>query len=110
MMNKDLGYKKEAILNFETPFDTVASHRIQLLNEIKSFPEVQLASTGFEPPAMEGAAFGNIKYIEEKKEVKENVQLRWGDTNYIKVYQIKLLAGRNVRQGDSVNEFLVNET
>jgi putative ABC transport system permease protein len=109
VLTKDLGFKKEAILNFETPFDRVASHRVQLLNEIESFPEVQLASTGFEPPAMEGAAFGNIKYVDGKKEVKVNVQLRWGDTNYIKVYQIKLLAGRNVRQGDSVNEFLINE-
>ena len=109
MLNKDLGFKKEAILNFETPFDSVASHRIQLLNEIKSIPEVQLASTGFEPPAMEGAAFSNIKYVDGKKEVKINVQIREGDTNYIKVYQIKLLAGRNVRQGDGVNEFLINE-
>ncbi len=110
MLNKDLGYKKEAILNFEMPFDTISSHRTQLLNEIKSLPEVQLTSTGFEPPAMEGMAFGNIIYADGKKEVKENVQLRWGDTNYLKVYEIKLLAGRNVRQGDSVNEFLINET
>ena len=43
------------------------------------------------------------------KEVKGNVQIRWGDSNYIKVYQIKLLAGRNVRQGDSVKEYLINE-
>jgi len=108
--NKDLGFNKEAVLNFEMPFDTVKTHSIQLLNEIKSIPEVQLASIGFAPPAMQGAAFGNIKYNDGKKEVKENVQVRWGDSNYVKVYQIKLLAGRNVRQGDSVNEYLINET
>jgi putative ABC transport system permease protein len=109
-LNKDLGFKKEAILNFELPFDTVKTHSIQLLNEIKAIPEIQLASIGFEPPAMEGAAFGNLKYNDGKKDIKENVQVRWGDSNYIKLYQIKLLAGRNVRQGDSVNEYLINNT
>ena len=109
-LNADLGFKKEAILNFEMPRDTVASHPAQLLNAIKSIPEIEMASAGFEPPAMEGGAFANIQYKDGKKEVKINVQLRWGDTNYIKVYQIKLLAGRNIREGDSINEFLINNT
>jgi len=109
-LNTDLGYKKEAIINFELPRDTVASHASQLMNEIKAIPGVELASKGFLPPAIEGAAFSNIKYNDGKKDIKVNVQIRWGDTNYIKIYQIKLLAGRNVFEGDSIKEVLVNET
>jgi putative ABC transport system permease protein len=109
-LNADLGFRKDAILNFEMPRDTSRSHHAQLMDEIKAIPEIQMASMGFLPPAMEGAAFTNIKYDDAKKESKINVQIRWGDTNYIKVYQIKLLAGRNVAASDSTQELLINET
>ncbi len=38
------------------------------------------------------------------------MQIRWGDSNFIKIYQIKILAGRNVHTSDSVKELLINET
>jgi putative ABC transport system permease protein len=109
-LNKDLGYRKAAILNFQIPFDTVAVHQTRLLSAIQAIPEVELASLGFFPPANEGAAFSNIRYEEGKNQVKVNVQIRWGDSNYIKLYQIHLLAGRNVQSADRTKEILVNET
>ncbi|HKO81430.1 MAG TPA: FtsX-like permease family protein, partial [Chitinophagaceae bacterium] len=109
-LNKDLGFRKEAILTFETPFDTSANHGRQLLNEIKSIPEVEMTSRGFFSPADAGAAFTNIVYHNGKEEIRPNVQIRWGDTNYLKVYQIKLLAGRNIEQSDTIKEFIINET
>jgi putative ABC transport system permease protein len=107
-LNKDLGFRKDAIINFETPFDTIASHSVKLLNEVNAIPEIELVSTGFLSPASTGVAFTNIKYA-GKEDLKEQVQLRWGDSNYIKVYQINILAGRNVRKTDSFQEFLINE-
>jgi putative ABC transport system permease protein len=109
-LNKDLGFRKDAILTFETPFDTIANHAQQLLTEIKSIPEVEIASRGFFSPADAGAAFTNISYHNGKEEIKPNTQIRWGDTNYLKVYQIKILAGRNVEQSDTMKEFIINET
>ncbi|MEP7141908.1 MAG: FtsX-like permease family protein [Ferruginibacter sp.] len=109
-LNADMGFNKEAIINFDMPRDTVASHGKQLLNEIKSLPGVAIASTGFLAPASEGAAFTDLAYNNGKEGVKPNTQIRWGDTDFIKVYQIKLLAGRNVLQSDSIKEFLVNES
>ena len=110
-LNADMGFRKDAILSFDVPRqDTVANHRTQLLNEIKSIPGVQMASRGFLTPADKGAAFTNIKYTGAANENKESVQLRWGDTSYLKLFNIKLLAGRNVRESDTVKEFLINET
>lgn len=108
-MNADMGFKKDAILTFEMPPDTVAVHSKQLLNEIQSIPEVEIASTGFLSPADVGVAFTNITY-NERKDVTANVQIRWGDPNYLKVYQIKLLAGRNVEPSDTMKELIINET
>lgn len=108
-MNADLGFKKDAILTFDMPRDTVAAHGRQLLHEIQSIPEVEIASTGFLSPADIGVAFTNISPT-GGKDVKANVQIRWGDPNYLKVYQVKLLAGRNVVASDTMKEFVINET
>lgn len=108
-LNADMGFRKDAILSFDLPRqDTVADHRTVLLNEIKAIPGVQMASRGFLTPADEGAAFTDIKY--EGSDYKENVQLRWGDSNYLKLFKVKILAGRNVETSDTIKEFLVNET
>jgi hypothetical protein len=68
---------------------------------------VQLASRGFLTPADEGEAFTDIKF--EGSNYNQSVQLRWGDTNYLKLFNIKILAGRNVQQSDTIREFLINE-
>ncbi len=106
-LNADMGFKKEAIINFDTPRDTVASHTPQLLNAINAVPEVELASTGFFSPADIGVAFTNLSYA-GKKDLQANIQIRWGDSNYLHVYQIKLLAGRNVQQSDTMKELIIN--
>ncbi len=109
-LNKDLGYRKEAILNFEIPRDTVADHRQHLLNSISQLSGVQLVSTGFLPPAMEGGAYSNMSYNNGKEEIKVPVQIRWGDPNYLRLYNISILAGRNIREGENIQEILVNES
>lgn len=109
-LNTDLGFKKDAIVSFDVPRDTVPGHRTQLLNEIKNIPGVQMVSRGFLTPADEGAAFSDIAYNDGQKEIRETVQIRWGDTNYLELFNIKLLAGRNVEQSDTIKEFVINET
>ena len=113
-LTADMGFRKDAVLNFSTPFtprDTMAKAKVSaLMNKLRAMPGIQLASQGFLAPAVEGAAFGNIIYKDGAKEVKENVQVRWGDENYIKVYQVKLVAGRNVTFNDSIKECLINES
>jgi putative ABC transport system permease protein len=108
-LNADMGFATKSIITFDIPHDTVAAHNQQLLNEIVLLPEVQLAGTGFFSPADQGVAYTNVLYP-EKKDVKANVQIRWGDPNYIRMYQIKLLAGRNIMASDTMKEFLINQT
>jgi putative ABC transport system permease protein len=109
-LSQDLGYRKEAIINFEIPRDTVSSHGERLANGIRSIPGVQMVSVGYMAPAMEGGAFGNVKFNNGKEEITPSVQLRWGDPSYIDLYNIKITAGRNIREGKNINEALINET
>ncbi|HTL08279.1 MAG TPA: FtsX-like permease family protein, partial [Chitinophagaceae bacterium] len=110
-IHSDLGFNKEAILSFELPRDTVKTNAPRLLKKIQSLPGVAMASTGFLSPADEGAAYGNIMFDNGKELVKPavEVQLRWGNPDYIKLYGLSLVAGRNVLPSDTIKEFLVNE-
>jgi predicted permease len=108
-LNADLGFNKDAIITFEAPRDKDASHTQQLINTINAIPEVEIASAGFLAPADKGVAFTNVSYA-PKKDIKANIQIRWGDPNYLNVYKIKLLAGRNVAPSDTMREFVINET
>jgi putative ABC transport system permease protein len=108
-LNTDLGFNKDGIITFEIPRDTVAAHSKQLLTVINAIPGVETASLGFLSPADKGVSFTNVFYA-AKPDVKTNIQIRWGDTNYLKVYKLKLLAGRNVAASDTMKEFLINDT
>jgi ABC-type antimicrobial peptide transport system permease subunit len=106
----DLGFRKEAILSFTLPRDTVADHRQYLLGQINGMPGVEMTSAGFLPPAIQGGAFSDISFNNGKEEVKVLVQIRWGDENYLKLYNVEILAGRNIRTGNAVDELIINET
>ena len=108
-INSNIGFTTDGIITFDTPQDTIASHNQQLLNEINAIPEVAVAATGFYSPADVGQSIANVIYA-PKKDLKANIQIRWGDPNYLKVYQIKLLAGRDVEPSDTMKEFLINNT
>ncbi|HEY4110237.1 ABC transporter permease [Puia sp.] len=108
-LTQDLGFRRTAILNFETPWDSVNVHKQRLLDDVKSIPGVEMASRGFFPPGGEGGAFGDISF-KPRPDIKAGVVTRWGDSNYLRLYDIKLLAGRNVRGGDTISEVLINNT
>jgi len=115
VMNRDMGFKKDAIVNIETPFlwkrnGPQDTKRISLLEKIKSLPGIQMASLGNDPPAANGWSSSSMKYKDGKKELETDVRQKYGDTNYLKLYHIKLLAGRNVRASDTANEWVINET
>jgi len=110
-INSDLGFNKDAIISFAMPRDTVKTHGPQLLKAIRTIPGIAIASSGFLAPADNGAAFGNIMFDNGKEMVKPDVevQIRWGNPEYLDVYQIRLVAGRNVLPSDTVKELLINE-
>ncbi len=107
-LTTDLGFDKEAIISFSTPRDTSETRKEHLLTTLSSMPEVALASRGFLPPAVEGAAFTNISYG-PKPDLQASIQIRWGDPQFLDIYNLKILAGRNVLTSDSVTEILINE-
>jgi putative ABC transport system permease protein len=69
-----------------------------------------LVSLAGGPPAENGWSSDEFKYNDGKKELVTEVNMKNGDSNYLKLYQIKILAGRNIRASDTTNEYVINET
>jgi putative ABC transport system permease protein len=77
---------------------------------LHTIPEIAMASLSSNAPSSSGTSSETMKYRDGKKEIETDVQEKYGDTNYIKLYGIKLLAGRNLSQSDTAKEILINET
>ena len=110
--HKNMGFKKDAIIYLYTPWKNKDDRKTALLaSEISSNPHVQAVSIGSNPPSSNNTNSTEATFKDGKKEIKtDDLHLKFGDENYLRVYGIKLLAGRNIRQSDTSNSFLINET
>ena len=111
-MQKDLGFRKDAIVNFYVPFDWLHPNnkKFVLRDKLRSIPDIQAVTLGGQPPAIGGFMTTGVEYYDGKKELKLPVDARNGDTAFISFYHIRVMAGRNVLPSDSGRQYLVNET
>ena len=110
-LNKDMGFKKDAILLAQTNYyDTVQRNKYVLMEKLKAIPAIANISLSTNPPSSNDTWSGTIKYNDGKKEIETDVQQKYADTNYLKLYQLKLLAGSNYSASDTVKDFVINET
>ncbi|MGN6530124.1 MAG: ABC transporter permease [Ginsengibacter sp.] len=109
-LNKDMGFKKDAIIYFGTNYsDTSTAKRKVLFQRFKAIPEIANVSLAGFPPSTNGALGFNLKYETAKEIIDTQVRIKPADTNYLKLYHIKLLAGTNLPSSDRVNGLLINE-
>jgi len=109
MLNKDLGFAKDAIIYFNAPWWEEKKKVHLLKNELEKLSEIEAISLNNRPPASTGWNASTLRFNNGRKELQHNVYLRYGDTSYIHVFGMKLLCGRNVHRSDTVREFIVNE-
>jgi putative ABC transport system permease protein len=109
MQNKDLGFAKDAIITIQTDMDYAADKKNVLAEKIRQLPEVEAVSISEGTPLAK-LHFNNPLIYKGKEERGIATILEWGDENFIPLYDIKLLAGRNIRACDTIKEFLINES
>ena len=110
-LNKDMGFKKEAIIYFETNADDTVRNRVMVLRDkLKAVPGIEIISLSDDPISTTAASSLIMHYRDDKKELATIVQVKMGDSNYIKLYGLKLLAGNNLQQSDTIKEYIINET
>lgn len=110
-LHKDLGFKKDAILYVTTPYkNNTASKKQVFLAELKALPQIELISIGNAPPSSGGTNSTTVTYKDGKKEIKTDLEIKYGDENYIKLYKIKMLAGRDLTVSDTSGQMVINNT
>jgi putative ABC transport system permease protein len=111
-LNKDMGFRKDAIVYFTTPYNYQHPDNKQfvLQQKLRSIPGIQKMSLGGLPPAHNGVNISTVKAINKSgKEIETSVEMKLADTNYFDLYKMKLLAGRNLQQSDTLKEYVINE-
>jgi len=110
-LHKDLGFKKDAIIIVQSPWKnrTVGKNQV-FLNALRGMPHVAMVSVGGAPPSSGNTNSTTVTYKDGKKEIKTDVQLKFADENYIKLYNLKIIAGRGLRAGDTAKAVVINDT
>lgn len=109
MLHKDLGFKKDAIITINTSWSYPNTTPGVLAEKISALPQVEMVSLSEGTPAAKGHWGTYLKY-KSKNEIQVDCQLEWGDEQFVPLYQLKLLAGRNLYPSDTIREVLINET
>lgn len=109
-LTKDMGFKKEAVIYFGTDYsDTSKAKRIVLMQKFKTIPEIANVSLAGFPPSTDGGLRLDLKYSKGKEVIDSSVRIKPADTNYIRLYNIKLLVGTNLPNSQTTNSLLINE-
>jgi putative ABC transport system permease protein len=111
-LNKDMGFNKEAIINIRAPFNYQNPDEKQfvLQQKLKSIPGIRAMSLAGSPPANPGLNITTMKFNKDGKETETSVEVKQADTAYFSLYKMKMDAGRNLQQSDTLREFVINET
>nr|WP_299386351.1 ABC transporter permease [Allomuricauda sp.] len=108
LMSKDMGFTTEATA-YVRAWNENLGKRINFVHALESIPEVSTISLAKDPPASSNTISTMARYVDEGQEINTDLQQLFGDLNYLQLYNIKLLAGRD-RINDTIRELVVNET
>lgn len=112
LLTADMGFKKDAILYFNTNYSSdLSAQKFILRDRLKALPGVAMVSLSNTPPSYDGGNRGGMmKYNDGKKELTTEVKIKLADSNYIRLYNMKLVAGTNLPNSDTIKAILINET
>lgn len=108
--NKDLGFRKNSIVTF--PLPTNEKEKLSTMrNEIMRFPGVERVSYNFASPLTDSNIGSTFSYAPLETDGQFDVAFKVIDENYIDLYDIELLAGKDISVNDTIaKEALVSES
>ena len=104
----DLGFNKDAVVMI--PVVSTPDKAKTLKSQLRQIPGVLDVSLCFAAPASTNNWQSSPKIDNSSEEEIFRIAVKAADENYIKTFDLKLIAGRNLSPSDTTKEFLVNET
>ncbi|WP_229204229.1 FtsX-like permease family protein [Dyadobacter alkalitolerans] len=113
VQRKDLGFRKEAILTVSLP-NLPAQDLVKMRafrNLATAIPEVgQFSYSMGGPPQSGWSSETRVRLDGRPSQEPYGPQQAWIDADYVGLYGLKLMAGRNLQASDTAREALINET
>ncbi len=113
LKNKDLGFRKEAIITLPIPEEEKPaegdglSKMRTLRNELLTVAGVELTSLSSTPPSSGSVSSTNFKIEGDEKDY--GTQVKQVDGHYLDLYGLELLVGEGVADTDTAQSYVVNE-
>lgn len=105
---KDMGYRKDARLFFNLPPGVKSLDPLK--DKFSQIPDIAQLSSAFGPPSTGGAMSTTFSLGEGAMKTAKLIEVKHIDDAYISLYQLKLVAGRNLLPADTMREVIINET
>lgn len=106
-MNKDMGFKKDSILTSVLP-DRDTNKLALYKQKLMELPEISKVSFGLASPLGEHNSFTDISHASLSSDDEYFASIKLADEEYLDLYELKLIAGRNYTKIDSSTNVVVN--
>jgi len=105
----DLGFTKDAMVMIPTGDEVNPVTNNTMKSEIARMPGVEAVTLCYAAPASVDQWNNSIKFDNSNEEVNFRTSIKAADPDFIRTFDIELVAGRNLTHSDTVREMLVNE-
>jgi putative ABC transport system permease protein len=109
--NAFMGFDKESIVNVPIPNDSLSQSRMEAVrNQLSQQPGIKDISFSTFTPSDNTYWSNNFYFDHSTRKTDFQVSFKWADADFFKTYNIQFIAGRPYGPGDTLREFVVNET
>lgn len=105
----NMGFEKDAVVIVPVP-DNQKSKINTLGDELNRIPGVDKLTFFDTPPASDAIGSTNIQFDSRPEAEKFSISIKAVDDQYVPMFKIPVLAGRNLYPSDTIREYLINET
>jgi len=109
--SKDLGFEEELVYTFGIGTDSLTnSLQSALKQKMLQIPTVNHVSFNTDQPLSGNTWNSSFKFDNNPDNEPFSTTMKFGDSDYQKVYDVKLLAGRWIHPSDTMKEAVINKT
>lgn len=114
LLNKDLGFNKEAVVMVDVPWkitidSTYRNRQFVMQQALQQLPGVEAVAMGQAPMSSSFNSDMFQRVNDQGKMFEIQLYMKYVDTGMLALYDIPLLAGRNIAASDTVREVVINE-
>jgi ABC-type antimicrobial peptide transport system permease subunit len=109
--DQPLGFDKDAIVNIPLPTDSISNGKLAFLKQqLQNINGIQAVSFNSNTPVEDNRDdWSKPTFNNAPKQVEFWSIIKLADNDFVPVYKLPLIAGRNLNPSDTMKEYMVNE-